>query len=148
MRKKAKIALLALLALFVIAQFIQPGRQNPPSDPAASFEAVAKPSPQVRAIMERACQDCHSNRTVWPWYSRVAPASWLVADDVSEARQHLNFSEWGRMGPERKLEALGDVCREVNADDMPLWQYKLLHPAARLQPGDVTALCLLSSQTR
>ncbi|HSW49168.1 MAG TPA: cytochrome c peroxidase [Bryobacteraceae bacterium] len=70
---------------------------------ADSFEVVASPPLQARAVIERACQDCHSNRTVWPWYSYVAPASWLVADDVSEA----------------------------NSGDMPLWQYRLMHPGER-----------------
>ena len=147
MENKAKVVLLALVAVFLAAQFFQPARGNPPSEPAASFEVVANPSPEVRGIIEHACQDCHSNRTVWPWYSRVAPASWLVADDVSEGRQHLNLSEWAKLSPERRLKALGDVCREVNSGDMPLWQYRLLHRAARLQPGDATMLCLLSSRT-
>ena len=148
MRTKAKATLLALVAIFLVAQFFQPPRENPTSESSDSFEVVAKPSPQVRGIIERACQDCHSNRTVWPWYSRVAPASWLVADDVSEARQHLNLSEWGRITPERRLQALGDICREVNSGDMPLWQYRLLHRSARLTRGDRDTLCLLSVPPR
>jgi len=148
MRTKAKATLLAPVAIFLVAQFFQPARENPASESSDSFEVVAKPSPQVRGIIERACQDCHSNRTVWPWYSRVAPASWLVADDVSEARQHLNLSEWGRITPERRLQALGDICREVNSGDMPLWQYRLLHRSARLARGDTDTLCLLSVPPR
>jgi hypothetical protein len=148
MGKKAKVTLLVLVAVFVIMQLFRSEQTNPPTDPAASFEATAKPSPQVKAVVERACQDCHSNRTVWPWYSRVAPASWLVTSDVSEARQNINFSEWGLLSPEKRLEALGDICREVTAGDMPLWQYKILHPAARLGAGDADALCLLSVPAR
>jgi hypothetical protein len=103
MGKKAKVALVAVAATAVVIQFFPPERTNPTSDPAASFEAVFKPPAQVSAIIARACQDCHSHRTVWPWYSRVAPASWLVADDVSEARQHVNFSAWAHRAPrERK----------------------------------------------
>jgi hypothetical protein len=143
MGKKAKVALLVLAAVFVIMQLFRPEPTNPPADPAASFEAIARPAPRVKAIVERACQDCHSNQTVWPWYSRVAPASWLVSSDVSEAREHLNFSEWGRLSPEKRLEALEDICKEVTAGDMPLWQYKILHPAARLGAGDADALCSL-----
>ena len=145
MGKKTKVTLLVLAAIFVIMQLFRPELTNPPIDPATTFEATAKPSPRVKAIVERACQDCHSNQTVWPWYSRVAPASWLVTSDVSEARQNLNFSEWGLLSPEKRLEALGDICREVNAGDMPLWQYKILHPAARLGTGDAAALCSLSA---
>jgi hypothetical protein len=145
---KTKVGLLALAAVIVVAQFLQPARENPPSEPSDSFEVVANPPPQAREIIARACQDCHSNRTAWPWYSRVAPASWLVANDVSEARQHLNLSAWGRMTPERRLQSLGDVCREVAAGDMPLWQYRLLHPPARLTKGDADVLCLLSVPSR
>ncbi|MCE5306775.1 MAG: heme-binding domain-containing protein [Acidobacteriales bacterium] len=146
MGKKTKIALLALVVVFVAAQFCQPARTNPPSQAALSFDAVANPTPQVRSILDRACKDCHSNVTVWPWYSHIAPVSWQVADDVRDARKHLNFSEWGKLSPARRLQALGDMCREVNSGDMPLWQYRLLHPAARLQQGDVTALCMLSAK--
>ena len=146
MRKKTKIVLLTLAALFIVIQFFQPERTNPPSDPAASFEAVVKPPPQVAAVVERACQDCHSNRTVWPWYNRVAPASWLLAYDVKHARRNINLSEWGKMSPARSQEALGDMCDEVKAGEMPLWQYKLMHSsAARLTPADVAAICSLSA---
>lgn len=144
MGKKTKVALVVAAAASVVMQFFPPERTNPASDPAASFEAVVKPSPQVSAIVARACQDCHSHRTVWPWYSRVAPVSWLVADDVFEARRKMNFSAWARMSPERAQEVLGDMCREVKAGDMPLWQYRLLHPAAKLSAEDVAAVCTLS----
>ena len=144
MGKKTKIALMVVAVTATVIQFFPPELTNPPSDPAASFEAVVKPPAQVSAIIERACQDCHSNRSVWPWYSRVAPASWLVVDDVVEARQKFNLSAWARMSPERAQEVLGDMCREVKAGDMPLWQYRLLHPAAKLSAEDVAAVCALS----
>jgi hypothetical protein len=144
MGKKTKVALVAVAAVAVVIQFFPPERTNPPSDPAASFEAVVKPPAQVSAIIERACQNCHSNRSVWPWYSGVAPASWLVADDVIEARRKFNLSAWARMSPERAQEVLGDMCQEVKAGDMPLWQYRLLHPEAKLSAEDVAAVCTLS----
>ncbi len=144
MGKKTKVALVVVAVAAVVIQFFPPERTNPPSDPAASFEAVVKPPAQVSAIIERACQNCHSNRTVWPWYSRVAPASWLVADDVIGARRKFNLSAWARMSPERAQEVLGDMCQEVKAGDMPLWQYRLLHPAAKLSAEDVKAVCALS----
>jgi hypothetical protein len=144
MGKKTKVALAAVAAVAVVIQFFPPERTNPPSDPAASFEAVVKPPAQVAAIVARACQNCHSHRTVWPWYSRVAPASWLVVDDVVSARRKMNFSAWARMSPERSQEVLGDMCQEVKAGDMPLWQYRILHPAAKLSAEDVAAVCTLS----
>jgi len=119
---------------------IRPARTNPAADPGASFDALEKPSPQVSAVLERACRDCHSNRTVWPWYSGIAPASWLVAWDVNEGREHLNFSEWSRRGAPKsgRLEA---ICAEAREGDMPPWRYTLLHPEARLGEAHVAALC-------
>jgi hypothetical protein len=144
MGRKTKTALVTVAAIAVVIQFFPPDRTNPPTDPAASFEAVVKPPPQVSAIIARACQNCHSYRTVWPWYSRVAPVSWLVADDVSKARGKFNFSAWARMSSERSQEVLGDMCDEVKAGEMPLWYYRLMHPEAKLSGEDVTAVCALS----
>jgi hypothetical protein len=144
--RKLKAVLLALAVLLIAAQFIRPGRVNPPSAPADAFEVVANPPPEARAVVDRACADCHSNHTTWPWYSKVAPASWLVVSDVNEARENLNFSEWGRMSPEKRLKALGDICREANSGDMPVWQYRIAHPSSRLTQSDVDALCMLSAR--
>lgn len=141
LRKSIKIALLAVVVILAVAQLFPPERSNPPSDPSASFEALAKPSPEVAAIVERSCQDCHSNRTVWPWYSRVAPVSWLVASDVSEGRQNLNFSEWNLLSPEKSHARLRKVCEEVRSGDMPPWYYTLMHSRAKLSPADVQTLC-------
>lgn len=85
--------------------------------------------------MRRACFDCHSNQTVWPWYSYVAPVSWLVQNDVDGGRQHLNFSEWDR--PQRHAK---DVAAQVKQGEMPLWFYLPMHPAARLTAEEKRAL--------
>lgn len=125
------------------AQFIQPERTNPPAHPAASFEAVAKPSHEVATIIGRACADCHSNQTVWPWYSRVAPASWLVARDVKEGRAQLNFSQWNIYSPEMTRIKMGEICDEVKKGGMPPPYYVPLHPEAKLVPAEVSALCAM-----
>ncbi|MGC9969627.1 MAG: heme-binding domain-containing protein [Bryobacteraceae bacterium] len=140
-RKWVKIALFLVVAILGAAQFFPPQRTNPPSDPSASFEALAKPSPELAAIVERACRDCHSNRTVWPWYSRVAPVSWLVAGDVREGRENLNFSEWNLLTPEMSRSRMRKVCEEVKSGDMPPWSYTLVHSRAKLSGADVQALC-------
>lgn len=101
----------------------------PPSPP--STGDIAAP-PQIKALLARACFDCHSNRTKWPWYSRVAPVSWLVARDVALGRKELNFSEWRSYYPQtrrRKLQWMGRVLRERS---MAPWAYHLMHPGARL----------------
>jgi hypothetical protein len=132
LRKKAKYAVPGIVVLFAAAQLVQPDRTNPPPNPAGSFAAVANPHPETAAILQRACADCHSNETAWPWYSRVSPVSWLVANDVKEGRAHLNLSEWNFLSPEASRLKLKDACRKVKAGEMPLWQYKLLHPEERI----------------
>lgn len=99
---------------------------NPPvtSEPAWN-------SPRTRALVQRACFDCHSNDTRWPWYSHVAPVSWLVERDVEDGRRHLNFTQWNQ--PQRHAK---DVAREVASGDMPLWFYLPMHPAARLSAAE------------
>ncbi|MGE4605608.1 MAG: heme-binding domain-containing protein [Myxococcota bacterium] len=84
-------------------------------------------SPDTRALFFRVCRDCHSNETIWPWYSHVAPVSWLVQSDVEEGRSHFNVSDWGRE------KQHGDEAAEmVRGEEMPLWFYLPLHPDARL----------------
>ncbi len=139
--KILKYGVSGALALFVAIQFIQPERTNPPADPATGFETVAKPSPEVAAIVRRACYDCHSHATVWPWYSKIAPVSWLVADDVKDGRAHLNFSQWHLFSEEMSRTKLREVCGEVRKGGMPLWQYKLLHSEAQLTEQDIKTLC-------
>jgi hypothetical protein len=129
MRKPAPVALLALVAT-ALALVAAVGLANPvpASPPAGDIGAPA----QIEALLVRACYDCHSNRTRWPWYSRVAPMSWLIARDVALGRKELNFSEWGSYYPQtqrRKLQWMGRVLRERA---MPPWSYRLMHPGARL----------------
>jgi hypothetical protein len=116
----------------VLIQFIPFGRThtNPPETREPEWS-----SPQTRELMRRACFDCHSNQTVWPWYSNITPVSWLVQRDVNDGRRHLNFSEWDR--PQRHAK---DVAAQVKADEMPPWFYLPMHPAAKLTAAEKQAL--------
>jgi hypothetical protein len=145
-RRIVKYAVLVLVFLFVAIQFVRPDRTNPPVDPSSAFEAVAKPSPEVASLLRRACYDCHSHSTVWPWYAYVAPVSWLVADDVKTARRNLNFSQWNLLGPEMSRTRLKEACQEVKEGGMPLWNYRLMHPEARLTEADIKTLCDAAGQ--
>lgn len=145
MKKIIKIFLILLVAgifLFGLIQLIPYGRQhtNPP--------IVAEPewnSPQTRQFAERTCFSCHSNETVWPWYSNVAPVSWLVQRDVDEGRRHLNFSEWDTKS--LYADMLVDVIQEGK---MPPFQYLIMHPEARLTQAEKDAFIqgLLASLER
>ena len=132
MRKKIIIVGIFVVAvsaaLFLLIQIIPigPQRTNPP--------VVAEPkwdSPQTRALAKRACFDCHSNEIEWPWYSYIAPVSWLLADDVLNARATFNFSDWhaGDMSS-------AAMAAQINSGRMPLPQYRLMHPTARLTAAE------------
>ena len=139
--RKLGWAFLALFLILALAQVFQPQRTNPPSDPAAAFEAIVNPPPRAASVIARSCRDCHTNQTVWPWYSAVAPASWLVARDVREGRAHLNFSQWNIYGPEMSRLRMKAICEEVTEGNMPPKYYTPLHRNARLTADDVGALC-------
>ena len=141
LRRNLKYAVFVLILLLVAIQFVQPERVNPPVDPRSAFETVANPSPQLAGLVRRACYDCHSHSTVWPWYSKIAPVSWLVADDVNEGRRHLNFSQWNLLSPDMSRTRLKEACQEARKESMPLWNYRLMHPEARLTDEDIRILC-------
>jgi hypothetical protein len=119
---------------FIAIQFVSVDRTNPPVE-----EEVPAPA-EVRQVLRRACYDCHSNETVWPWYSWIAPVSWLVARDVHEGREELNFSTWNRLSTKARVEALHESWEEVSEGEMPPWFYLPPHPEARLSEADREAL--------
>ncbi len=131
-RRIARGILIGLVAAVAVAQVVPYGHDhtNPPVTRDATW-----PSARAAEIAHRACYGCHSNQTVWPWYASVAPASWLVASDVAEGREELNFSEWDR--PQKHLR---HAAKEVREGDMPPLQYRLVHPEARLSDDDRAAL--------
>ncbi len=122
-------------ALVMIAiQFVPVPRSNPPVE-----SEVPAPAP-VRAILRRACYNCHSRETVWPWYSRVAPSSWMVAYDVWEGRSDLDFSAWNRIRPDEQAKKIRNIWKEVSEGDMPPWYYLPLHRQAHLSADDRATL--------
>lgn len=144
MRKALKI--LKWLALVVVVvliglQFVRPARTNPAVDQSQTIHARQQVNPQVAAILDRSCQDCHSNSTRWPWYSNVAPVSWFVIDHVNHARSHMNLSEWGSLDNRKASKKLEEICEEVQDGAMPLESYTYIHWNAKLSPEDVKTLC-------
>jgi hypothetical protein len=127
--KRIGLGLAAVLAVaFVGIQLVPYGRPtaNPPVRREPNWD-----TPRTRELMVRACFDCHSNQVNYPWYSYVAPVSWLVAHDIEEARLKVNFSEWDL--PQR--EALASI-EQIEEKQMPLWIYLPLHPEARLTDAE------------
>jgi hypothetical protein len=130
-----------VLVLLVGMQLFRPERTNPPEDADRTLFAAVSVPPDVARILQTSCLDCHSHRTNWPWYSNVAPASWLVADHVSHGRQEMNFSTWADLSEHRARKLLGEMCEEVEEGEMPIPNYLWLHPDARLSEEDKATLC-------
>lgn len=141
MKRWLKRVTLAGLVVLVVIQLFRPAQTNPSTDPMRELHASMPVSPAAGAVLSRSCNDCHSNRTVWPWYSQVAPASWLVVSDVNRGRAALNFSEWAGYNDEVRQKHLAEVCKEVKEGEMPGLAYTLIHRKAKLSAADVAAIC-------
>ncbi len=128
--KKRRKFLIALVVIVLLCQVIPVNRDNP------SHKAEFSVSQELQDIFLRSCFDCHSHETTWPWYSRVAPVSWLIAHDVSEGREHLNFSVWSEYPLEKQEKLKGEIWETVSEDEMPPLQYFLAHRDARLSEQD------------
>ena len=119
-----------LLVIFLGLQFVPVERTNP------HVMSDIKAPPEIDAVLRRACYDCHSHETRWPWYSRIAPVSWWVVDHVEHGRGDLNFSMWPVFDFEEQDLAMGDIEEQIRKGEMPLPSYLILHRDARLSDAD------------
>ena len=131
-----KKIVVAITAILVLIQFIPVNRDNPESD--SHLEIVLQP--EVKTIVEKACYDCHSNKTNWPWYSYVAPVSFIVAKHVEDGRDEMNFSLWQTFSKKRKSKKLKELVEEVEEGEMPLFPYPVTHPEADLSKEEINTL--------
>lgn len=148
MRKKLKWGGIVILGLFILAQFYQPDRSNPPVDESQTIYATLNVSPEVKAIFERSCYDCHSNNTKWPWYSYIAPTSWLTAGDVEHGRRMMNLSTWGTYKKSRQSDKLDQISDQLSDGKMPLKKYLLMHPSAALTKADIDIVSAWAEKER
>jgi hypothetical protein len=136
-RKLAKLTPILLVSIFIGMQFVPA--------PAVPKTLTPRPhtaemiDPQIGKILDRSCQDCHSNRTAWPWYSHVAPVSWVISKHVIEGREVLDFSDWATQPPSEGERML--ICAAVSEGTMPLPDYTAIHRKARLSKQDVKSIC-------
>ncbi len=128
MGKKLKYSLGGLVVLFLAIQLIPVNRDNPTTDASLEIKAPV----EVMDIIKTSCYDCHSNKTEWPFYSYIAPLSWLVAGDVEHGREELNFSEWYKMSAEKISRKKEKLVEEVMEGKMPLPIYLYTHSNAEL----------------
>jgi hypothetical protein len=134
MNRKTKRVGLALLGTFLAIQLWPVSRANPP------VESEMPAPPEVRAILRRACYDCHSNETRWPWYAYVAPVSWMVVQDVDEGRAQLNFSRWNAYSETEQLSHYGEILDQIDEGHMPMPKYVRMHHDAQLSAAEIETL--------
>lgn len=125
--KILKKVLVVLLIALVLLQFYRPEKNEAEYREVASFEGETKPSPQVKALLENKCYDCHSNKTEYPWYAEVAPISLLIADHVEEGNEHFNVSKWDSYDAKKRDHKLDELIEEVEQGEMPEKGYALIH---------------------
>ena len=135
--KKWKLIFWSALAIFAALQPFNPTRTNPPVK--NDFITATKPPESITASLRAACYDCHSHETLWPFYARIAPVSWLVASDVNEGREHLNFSDWPTEA-DRAAKKLDRINQVLDYREMPPKKYTLIHADARLTEAQRQAI--------
>lgn len=137
---KKKI-LLTLLAIFIIIQFIRPARNSSNEVPATDITKLYAVPADVQQVLKVSCNDCHSNNTVYPWYTNIQPVGWWLQHHVNEGKGHLDFSKFGTYPPKRQHHKLEEVAEQVEGDHMPLNSYLWIHKDAKLS-ADQKALLI------
>jgi hypothetical protein len=144
MSRRLKQAAVVLVVVFAAAQFVRPSRTNPPTDGTRTIQAD-EATTGLAAVLDRSCGDCHSNATVWPWFTHVAPLSWLMAYGVTKGRTVVNFSEWHSYSPGQQRILLGLSCQDASQGRMP-GAYAWLRPETRLSAQDIATICAAARQ--
>jgi Haem-binding domain len=148
MSRPLKVLVLIVAIMFAGIQVFRPDRTSPPSDRAQLITSVLPVPASVQDVLVRSCYDCHSYQTRWPWYSLVAPVSWLTANDVSEGRHHLNFSTWASYSAVRAADKLETIAKELSERGMPPIAYTLIHRNARLSDAEVAMVVAWANEQR
>lgn len=126
MKRLTKYIFILITIAFIAIQFIKVERTNPP------VTAEINGPVELKDVLKTSCYDCHSNETKWPWYSYVAPISFIIANDVNEGRMVLNFSEWENYDEQKKMKLKEEIWEEVVKEDMPLLLYTFSHPNSKI----------------
>ncbi len=141
MRRAVRWTMVSVIAGAAAIQSVRPARTNPVTIPDRTLAARVPVGREAAAVLDRACRDCHSNDTRWPWYSQVAPVSWFVIDHVNHGRRHFNYSDWAQYAPADAERILKNTCALTRKGSMPMPSYLWMHRDARLSDADVVALC-------
>jgi len=131
----------------IIIQFIQPAHNTSEQVLATDISKTISISDSVKAILKISCCDCHSNNTIYPWYSNVQPVGWLMANHIKKGKVELNFSEFGGYSPRRQLSKLNGIANSIKDDIMPLKSYKIMHKSAQLSTDEKSLLINWAQQS-
>ena len=140
MKRIFKIIAIAVFLVFIGLQFIRINTANPPIVPGEELSLDTVP-PDVSAIISRSCADCHSNNTIYPWYSQISPFSWFLAEHIKDGRRELNLSVWNTYDSKLKERKLGEICEQVQDRAMPLPSYLWIHRDAVMSDAEIKLLC-------
>lgn len=141
MSKTFKIFIIVLVVAFITIQFIRPDFTNPPIVTGQTLEENVQVPENVKAILKTSCHDCHTNTTVYPWYSQIQPSAWFLKGHIDEGRKELNFSDWKTYDAKKQRRKLAEVCEEIQAKMMPLPSYLWIHWGAKLSDEQVKIIC-------
>lgn len=136
MKKYILIAGIVLIITLVIIQFIPIKKNTIREVPSTDFVNMYNVSDSIQHILRVTCYDCHSNNTRYPWYSKIQPVGWYLQNHINNAKDELNFSEFGSYSSRRKDHKIQEIIDQVREGDMPLTSYKLIHKDARLSAAD------------
>ncbi len=141
MKKYLKFIAIALALGFIMLQFFRPTFTNPPIVPSETLEDSTIVPAEVQMVLTRSCNDCHSNKTLHPWYSQITPFNWFLAGHIEDGRRHLNFSTWNTNDTRQKIHTLEEICEMVEEGHMPLPSYLWIHGDAELNVDQRKLLC-------
>lgn len=139
--KVLKGLVILLFAAFALIQFFGIDRTNPPVNASETLAAAVSVPPDISEILGRSCNDCHSNQTVYPWYSRVQPFAWFLKGHIDDGRREMNLSVFNTYTDKKKARKLEEICDEVEGGAMPLPSYLWIHSEAALSDSERKALC-------
>ncbi|MFA6944806.1 MAG: heme-binding domain-containing protein [Pedobacter sp.] len=145
---KTKKVLIALLAVFIVIQFIKPEKNQSTADTPSDIFSHYQAADNTKQLIHTACYDCHSNNTVYPWYAEIQPVAWWLADHVKEGKSELNFSEFASYSAKKGDHKLEEMVEMLKEGEMPLKSYTLVHGEARLSDAQRTELSNWAEQVR
>lgn len=138
--KLIKKILLALLIVFIVAQFFGPEKNEGELTSIEPFLTETKPSPEVKSILKETCFDCHSSVTRYPWYNNITPVNYWLADHIKHGKGHFDVSKWNEYSIKKKDHKLDELIEMVEAKEMPLNSYTWTHSEAKLTDAQIKAV--------